>query len=350
MKNLLYVPILQSKRGEYSALFELSSQIKDHIKPMIVLTQQDCEARATGLAKTLDDKWKNLPSYIDLTNVTPFQINNVDYVDAIVSSLLVTSNPFSLVIDVNNPYQKIIDNVIQHSLPACLKVEVAQFDNNTISKIQNLINILQSTAQEIDIFINFSVDIKSTRTAHAHYIDQYYTNLKNNLTNYNGKYIIGGSSIPKDLPRTDYQPYGLEPRIEWLGFDDFIGSSGLVDPLDKPIFADYSITYPFESEPITYVNPNAKVRYTISDNYLFAVGYQVLTHADGFGQYHDISAIIVNSPYFMGGNYSWGDKYLEDCASRTTGCGNMETWVRVGHNHHITFVTRDIASRYGISL
>ena len=350
MNSPLYVPILQTKRGEYAALAELSNSVKENIKPMFILTQQDCEARASGIAKSLDDKWKGLPCYIDLTNVSPFTINQVDYVDSVISSLLNSSIPFSLVVNSNTPYQNIINNIIQYGLPTCIKVDISSFDNNTINNVQNLLNQLTPYSREIDIFINFSIDIKATRTAHAHYINQYYQSLKSSLNGFTGKFIIGGSSIPKDLPRNDYHPFGLEPRTEWLGFSDFMASIPIVNETNKPIFADYSITYPFESEPITYVNPNAKVRYTISDNYLFAVGYQVHTHADGFGQYHDISAIIVNSPYFMGGNYSWGDKYLEECASRIASSGNMETWVKVGHNHHITFVTRDIANQYGISL
>lgn len=350
MEKPLYVPILQTKRGEYSALAELSSTIQQNIKPIFVLTQQDCEARASGIAKSLDDKWKGLSCYIDLTNVIPFQINQVDYVDSVVSNLLNTSINFSLVIDSNNPYKNIAQNIIQYSLPGCIKVDISSFDSHTVNKIQSLLNQFANHSSEIDIFLNFLTDIKDTRTAHSHYISQYYQNLKSNLPNFTGKFIIGGSSIPKDLPRSDYNPYALEPRIEWLGFSDFMSSMAVIADTNKPIFADYSITYPLESEPVTYVNPNAKVRYTISDNYLFAVGYQVHTHTDGFGQYHDISAKIVNSPYFMGRSYSWGDKYLEECASRTASSGNMETWVKVGHNHHITFVTRDIANQYGISL
>jgi hypothetical protein len=91
-----------------------------------------------------------------------------------------------------------------------------------------------------------------------------------------------------------------------------------------------------------------KIRYTISDSYMFAVGYQVHTHADGYNQYHNMSHLIVESPYFVGPNYSWGDKYLFDCANRLVSCGNMETWVKVGHNHHITFVTHQIATQRGI--
>lgn len=350
MTEILYVPILQTKRGEYTSLVELEDTIKHHIKPVFTLTQQECEARAMGLAKSLDDKWKGLPCYIDLTTVHPFQINNIDYVDYIVAGLLNNTNAFNLIINAHQPYQKILDNIIQYNLPACIKVDISKYDTNTVFHVQQLLNQLAVTNNDIDLIISFATDIKPSRTAHAHYISHYYNDLKNNLINRFGKIIISGSSIPKGLERSDYNPYGLEPRTEWLGFDDFLLTLPQSTFDDKPIFSDFSITYAHESEPLTYVNPNAKVRYTISDNYLFAVGYQVHTHTDGFGQYYDISALIVNSPYFMGGLYSWGDKYLEDCALRTTGPGNMETWIKVGHNHHITFVTRDIASRYGISL
>lgn len=346
--SVLYVPILQTKRGEYSALAELSANIRANIKPMFVLTNDRKESRSTALSTSISTKLGNYPVFIDLTKVDPFNIQNQYYTDFIFNDLLSKNVDFTPVVSVQDPDQSIINFVITHKLNSCLKIETSTFHQHTLHNTQLLISQLASAGKFIDIIIDFGPHIKRTRQAHQQDINHYFFQIYNNFASVIQNIIIAGSSIPNDFPRADYNPYGFEPRTEWLGFFDFV--SAHVQQIKHPIFSDYSVTHPDEPEPVDFVNPNAKIRYTISDNYMFAIGYQVLTHTDGYEQYHDMSKIVINSPYYVGSHFSWGDKYLEDCANRVVGCGNMETWVKVGHNHHITFAVHQIANQYGISI
>ncbi|VGM95169.1 Uncharacterised protein [uncultured Avibacterium sp.] len=344
MENFIYVPILKTKQNEFSALGELDNQVKDKIKPLFVLTQDDCSRRGLSLSANLNNKWHSRDVFIDICQVNNFNINHLNHVTAIFSDLMNNNIQFTPVIHLDNPNQDAINYVNQHKITSAILLKVNNFSQFTPSNLQHLIRALPNVT---DIILDFGSDIATSRQNHSFNISTYISHISTHISPHIN-IIIAGSSIPSELPRNNYMPFGMEPRTEWLGFYDYYFSTPINNPI---IFSDYSITHPNESEPISYVNPNAKIRYTLSDNYLFAVGYQVHSHTSGFGQYHAMAGYIVASAYFMGQNYSWGDKYLYDCSVQARGPGNMGSWVKVGHNHHITFVTRQIgASLYGISI
>lgn len=346
--DFLYVPILQTKRGELTALSDLASSVKDCVKPMLVMTQDKCTERSTNLAKNLKSKWDR-PIYIDLNKVIPFTIQGTDFVNFVLDDLKKQSIHFNIVVDLENPNPSILKYISTELTSSCIRIDVSQISSSMLASLTTLFETLEKSNKEVDVLIDFGSNLKATRQAHAYDIENIFSQIHSSSIGLKiSKIIIAGSSVPKDLQRSDYNPYGMEARIDWLGFYDFISTNS--KKIKNITFSDYSISHPGEQEPQGYVNPNAKIRYTISDNYLFAVGYQVNTHTDGFNQYHNMSGIIINSPYFLGANYSWGDKYLDDCAKNLVSCGNMETWVRVGHNHHISFVVKQIANHYGISI
>ncbi|WP_198334820.1 beta family protein [Psychrobacter namhaensis] len=347
-KPLLYTPLLNSKRGEYNALCDLSNNVKQYVKPIIILTKEKTIARGEILAKTIKSKWGNNPIYIDLDQADNVSIQGMNYVDFILNALDINSVDYSPVINVLHPNQRIIRHIVQNGLSSCIRIDISTFDSSTVVKLQNLLSELLEGNAYIDLLLDFKSDIKSSPSAHAHYISTYYNAISSKFGSQIHRFIIAGSSTPEEFVRADYNPYGLKQRVHWLGFCDFLTSISI--DTKAIVFADYSITYPGEGEPITYVNPNAKIRYTLANDYMYAIGHPVHTHVDGFGQFHDISQIIVNTPHFLGSNYSWGDRYLYDCAQKLVKCGNMETWVRVGHNHHITYATKQNASRHGISI
>lgn len=348
MSGLLYVPILKTKRNEFLALCELSEEVKKHIKPMFQMTSEKAHDRCISLSKNIDNNWKDKPFYIDLNLDRPILIEGSDYQTYVIEKLIQSEAKFTLVMDVKKSNNTLINLANKYNLLICFKIDVAYFDDNTLSDLDQLITKTNSAAGSCDILINFSSDVKSTGTAHANYIEQYYSLVNNYKPNFFKHVIISASSIPNELPRDNFNPYGLEPRIEWMGFVLF--ATKHANTSGSRVFSDYSTSHPDEAEAQGYVNPNAKIRYTISENYVFAIGYQVYTHDDGFGQYHDMANIIVNSPYYMGKDYSWGDKYIYDCSTKNTGTGNMGTWVKVGHNHHITFTTHQIANRSVFSI
>ena len=347
MENFIYFPVLKTKQNEFLAMSELDEKIKNKIKPLFILTQDKCRERATSLSNNLNNRWASREVFIDICQVTNFNINQLDHVTAIFSDLVNNNIPFTPVIHLDNPNQIAINYTIQNRISSAVLVKIRNFPHFTPSDLQQLISSLSNVT---DIILDFGSDVATNKVSHSSNISTCINHISGYISP-SINIIITGSSIPSELPRNNYIPFGMEPRTEWLGFYDYYPPSVSQNNSNNPIiFSDYSITHPDEAEPLGYVNPNAKIRYTISDSYLFAVGYQVHSHPSGFGQYHEMARDIVNSSHFMGGSYSWGDKYLYDCSTQMCGPGNMGSWVKVGHNHHITFVTRQIANLYGISI
>ncbi len=111
----------------------------------------------------------------------------------------------------------------------------------------------------------------------------------------------------------------------------------------RPSFGDYAISsaVPFDFEP--YMDVSAKIRYTTDEHWLVVKGKS--TKRNGFEQYHDLAKQVVERIEYCGPMFSEGDRYIDNCAHhRTRGPGNSSTWVEVGVNHHLTFVSRQLAN------
>lgn len=344
--NIVYVPMLKTKRGEFSAIEQLSDSVKNHIKPLFTLTLEDAEKRALALSSDIAKRWGDTPFYIDLNRSNPSLIlKGQSLFNHVLNSFNIEKFDYTPIIDAHNAEPDIINHIISVGTSACIRVNTDSFNSQTVNNINVIISALNLNNKKIDILIDYQSDAKADRSAQAFDISTYYNLIYSNFYMVVDKIILGGSSIPEELPRDNYSPYGMNHRIFWQGYSEFITNNKLER---LPVFADYSIVYPHEPEHLDFINANSKIRYSFDDKYLFVVGETI--KEEGHEQNYDLADKLINSGHFMGGNYSWGDKYIVDCAAKNVGCGNMETWIRVGHNHHITLAAKQNANLHGISI
>jgi hypothetical protein len=118
--------------------------------------------------------------------------------------------------------------------------------------------------------------------------------------------------------------------------------------LRLPTFGDYAINHPKELElDWRVVKPSATIRYTVDDGWYIVKGENVRDEKYGkCKQYRGLSKKVVNSQYYCDSEFSWGDNFVQECASGSGKTGNPTKWIQVGTNHHIVKVTQDIASFY----
>ena len=56
---------------------------------------------------------------------------------------------------------------------------------------------------------------------------------------------------------------------------------------------------------------------------------------------YDLSQIVIDSMYYMGNTFSWGDQRIMDCSNKKLK-GNGGTWVSIDTNHHIHTVLTEV--------
>jgi hypothetical protein len=132
------------------------------------------------------------------------------------------------------------------------------------------------------------------------------------------------------------------PRYEWLLYESLV--AWLLDNHFRlPAFGDYAIVHPdtLRVDP-RITKPSASIRYTIEKKWCIVKGRNVRDY--GLQQYQDLCRSLIRLSCFLGGNFSAGDKYIEDCANGIAGTGNLTTWRLVGTNHHVEKVVYDLSS------
>lgn len=344
--SFLYVPILQTKQNEYAALSELTPNIKQHIKPLFNLTNSEKERRAHALPKQILDRWGDLPCYIDLDTNQDFIINNQYYASWVHDNLYNNGlRNIDLIISLSSSAAMIsaTKNAIQnYGFGLAIRISITEIDPYTNQKVDSIVQAFNLMYNNVDLIIDYAENVQLNSFLHYQSIQQtlaYLTSGKNFR-----QVIVSHSSMPKELPRDDYNPHGFVPRIEWQAYELAVKTPNSI-PF---IFSDYSSVHPEEFESDAPVKPNAKIKYTLHSEYMLVVRYQA--HVDGFEQYHDMSDHIVRSGHYLGQHYSSGDQYIHNCSNRTVGTGNFGTWVKVGINHHITLVINQIANQFEISI
>lgn len=152
--------------------------------------------------------------------------------------------------------------------------------------------------------------------------------------------IVGGST-PKTLPPAEQCPK-LLPRLEWNIWREVVSNLGQNNRL--PSFGDYGVSsYNIEELDPRLITVSANIRYTAADGMWAFKGRSLKRHS--FEQFRGLSQQIVQHPAYSGAEFSWGDNYILECANGQGRTGNTTTWRRVGTNHHVTFVARQIAGQ-----
>lgn len=155
--------------------------------------------------------------------------------------------------------------------------------------------------------------------------------------------VLIGASFPEDLSEVDAATISVLPRREWMLWESIQRRRA---PRSDMLFGNYAIAHPVprELDPRT-MRMSASIRYTTPDSWLILKGRNVRQY--GFDQYFDLSRALVARQEYSGPDYSWGDRFVNQCATGQSGPGNATTWRKVGTNHHLTLVARQLASQRG---
>lgn len=151
------------------------------------------------------------------------------------------------------------------------------------------------------------------------------------------KLLIAGSSAPKTVTDIDKDGYGEITRHE-LTLWARLATERL--PM-RPIFSDYGVIHPEFSDLTMSTHINGKIRYTQGTKFHIHRGHS-LRLGDKYDQYRVLSSGVLSSAHYQGNKFSYGDRYIFDCATGHAGTGNPGTWVLVDQNHHISYAVNQV--------
>jgi len=358
-----YVPCLRWKQGEYLAVFQLPPTTRRMFTPLIEIPGLGWDFEDEKEKKTIDElltdfalkkiykKWGSSPCFVDL-NLIPSSkrmknsIHPVRFIFDELRWLGCQSIPVTGLFRDGEYQREIKAASATDQRGVCLRITIEQAAKNSFKgELNSLLSMLGIRASDSDFILDLGAP---TNFRPLDGFSKAIQAIVSKLPYLNGwrTFTILGTSFPKTMGGIR-KGGEIVPRYEWKLYNI------LVDDLKKagirlPAFGDYAINHPKVLEKdMRPLKPSATIRYTIDDSWYIVKGENVRDKKFGkFKQYRDLSRKFIDSKYYYGPAFSWGDNFVQECASGRGKTGNLSTWRQVGTNHHIVKVIQDIASFY----
>lgn len=357
MKTNFYLPILQTKQGEFDGLSKLSEQTKNMVVPLFEVTPQEwdyetnqkpktIEEHLLNLCKKLKNKWPEREFFLDtnlVNNEHPFGLTSLEYLVNHLSKISISFIPV-IRLNTNETVLQTVKHLHRKSFNEVgMRITIEDVTSPDFSdNIDKLLESLDIDARDCHlIFDLIAADFSN--------INDFSDGIMAVLENFPGLQrwktftICGGA-----FPQTSLIKPGINyvPRNDWKFFNELIKKLSDTNFKRKINYGDYSIVSPgyFEFDP-RKMQRSANIRYT-SDDFWYVIKGKALKNSEDFKQYIEQASGIVNSAFYMGSPFSDGDLHLNKCSKGQTKSGNPTVWKRVGHNHHITKVVSDLIANF----
>jgi len=333
-KNFRYSPLLQWRTGERNALKNMEREGYE-FTPIFQLVSDKNFTTQKFFEETLacyDNSF-----YYDTDIIDNKKRDYMKSLAKFASKNKIKAYPIIRLNDIiNNNVQAIIENTNHFGYIVPIK-----------NKIENEINILIPYMQDYKINLILDMGIITTdkiaydaATHCQEIIKQNYNKLREfkNIT-------FMGCSIPQSL-----QNIKCGESESYVRFDILIFQSLVRMFRQNPIsnlfsYSDYGavrfsdIEYDFSKIKIL-----PKVRYTTNDKYIVLKGKKDWKNNIMIKSYKDLAKEIVQSQFYYGKDFSFGDKKIYEKATNIkAGVGSNHQWVTYSTNHHIAVLLKQLS-------
>lgn len=354
-ENLLYVPILKAKEGEFKGLEVTSESSLDKITPLFEIVNLPWNYAEEIESKTIDAHLDKIGKKIEDSISTRFFFLDSRYIDEDRQMNDGTHHLESLFQDFRTrnlngipvtgftkmiQYKTAVQNIFNIDKKGiCLRIESSELGSKNLSiNINEFLQFYNISRNEVDIVIDLKNISPDEKNLYLLTISTIINNSFPNIAEWRN-FIISATSFPQNLSEIDANSIDSIERTEWLLFNE-LKNNELVREI---IFSDYGIS----NSEITEMDPrfmqmSASIRYTHTNYWLIVRGRS--TKSQGFVQYHNLCKNLISRQEYMGEDFSWGDGYINDCAHNNVSTGNATTWRKVGSNHHFEFVVNQLSN------
>jgi len=363
--NKQYVPCLRWKMGEYQAVSRLKDKTKERITPLIEIPEIGWDFEKKKEAKTIDthlepmarrikQKWGKAPCFVDMKLIFEKEserlengVHPIKYLFDNLSDLECSAIPVTGLYR-NKYYQQGLKNVLKiNNLGICLRITIEQTAQSSFKNdLDSLLSELRINPNESNFVLDLGAPnfipidgfakLIQTIISHIPYLNDW------------GTFSIIGTSFPETMGGIKDGTIVLS-RYEWQLYKNLI-IRFLENEIRLPSFGDYCISHPnVPRVDMRIVKPSATIRYTINDRWCILKNKNV-RDPENANQYIEMSQTLINSQYYCGHDFSFGDNHIQMCATNKIPKNRSLTmWRQVGINHHIEKVVLDIANFYASS-
>lgn len=352
-----YMPVLRWKRGEQVALDNLQSATKNALDPVFVIDagydpvddgghDPAFDARVAQLISTLARHWPGHQASIDFSNIDAnARVGSSgrhfveEFFDQARAEGLLLRPVVSL--DVDGPFRAAVANVASlDGRGATLRLNPFDFDATTNADLAQLLTDIGLTEGTVDLVIDAAQHVLPTPVMSTVVVATIGAIM--NISAWRSLTLAAGS-FPESLAALTVGTQ-IIPRNCLTLWTTVRAAS----PARLPRLGDYAIIHPEPLEVAGFMNPSASVKYTVDQGWLILRGQGTRTRGSGgFTQFRNHAQQLVAHPLYCGTAFSFGDNLINDIATGAVCPGNLETWVRIGVNHHIEFVVDRLASYSG---
>lgn len=355
-----YVPVLLTRQGERLALRELDPTARKAATPLFVvhpiptvpdtgLPASTLEEHVVKLARQLPADWGNGPAFVDLRHVdttTPLPDGSHPLVRLVVGC---ADRELPLTPVVSGVHDAGYRAAAAHAAglagtAVAVRLGPAEWPEiGTPLGDGHLLGLLAGTGQlpeHTHLILDLEDQVSSTVAVIAAALRPALRALPHAYDW--ASVTVVGTGMPTGTAEIGRDGAAEMPRSEWALWRTLNGPD-----YRRPSFGDYAVQHP---DPLSNFDPrfmdsSAQLRYTIAASWFVVRGRGVKN--TGLAQIHDLAAQVVSHPEYSGPEFSWGDRWLRDCAARACGAGNQGLWRKVTTNHHLTFVAGQLATLLG---
>lgn len=363
-----YVPILLWKRGEQIGLQHCTENVKDRMTPLLEIPPIDWnyttdvpkktpDEHVAGIAESIVRSWgTERPFFLDTYNLDD---ETDKHGRPICERIYKDCREHSLqaipVLSLQTPPSELAS--IEATIKAdhrgvCLRFTPQDLENEDVFRrwVEERLNEFGLSNEEVDLLFDLGYTPERPSLVHIRAL------INDVLFEHSSwrTFTVASTSFPVDLSDVERDSIEALLRIEWETWEKLLSAYQSRRIPRMPTFGDYAINNP---TPLAIdprrTNPSGQIRYTIENEFIIVKGgavrdtkrgQEVVARGRTYKQMRGLCQALVSRDDFRGRDFSWGDRYILDCANGQVSTGNAETWRRVGTNHHLTFVVEQLAN------
>lgn len=360
--NLSYVPVMAAKRGEFTALTNLPNLVAEKIIPLFELPAKPSEAvlhekRISKTAKAGGKAWAGRTAFLDISKWSPDARTEggIHVLEFAFTQFRAAGVPVHPVVGYDRwddpAYGQALQNIrLMHRVTPCIRLDLEAIKEDIgdlpyfRDRIEGMLDGLAIGVDQCYAMVDFGDVSKAAIPDMIQDAEAAVSALRSVGF---GIIILAGGSMPAgvnvavDTPDTE----GCVARIEILAWKAVL--TNLKD--EKIIYSDYVIRNPDAAEGVIAPDANAKIRYTI-ENQFFVVRGHTKKRDSLEAQHKELAKKLIASAHYRHASFSWGDSELLNCSLGVTQLRDPTSMIAIDSNHHIRMVIREVIEHVHTSI